>query len=116
MKKRKSDGSVLDYCRLNDITIQAWSPFQYGFFEGVFIGNNEKFFELNNLLTELSEKYGVTETGIAAAWLLRHPANIQIITGSKNAERIDEIIKGSKVKLSREDWYRLYISAGHILP
>lgn len=110
------DGSVLDYCRLNDITIQAWSPFQYGFFEGVFIGNNEKFFELNNLLTELSEKYGVTETGIAAAWILRHPANIQIITGSKNAERIDEIIKGSKVKLSREDWYRLYISAGHILP
>lgn len=110
------DGSVLDYCRLNDITIQAWSPFQYGFFEGVFIGNNEKFFELNNLLTELSEKYGVTETGIAAAWILRHPANIQIITGSKNAERIDEIIKGSKAKLSREDWYRLYISAGHILP
>jgi predicted oxidoreductase len=33
------DGSVLDYCRLKDITIQPWSPFQYGFFEGVFLGN-----------------------------------------------------------------------------
>lgn len=25
------DGSVLDYCRLNNITIQTWSPFQYVF-------------------------------------------------------------------------------------
>jgi predicted oxidoreductase len=40
------DGSILDYCRLKDITVQAWSPFQYGFFEGVFLDNG-KFPELN---------------------------------------------------------------------
>src|ERR1051325_966883 len=40
------DGGVLEYCRLKDITIQAWSPFQYGFFEGTFLGN-AKFPELN---------------------------------------------------------------------
>ncbi len=25
------DGHILEYCRLKHITIQAWSPFQYGF-------------------------------------------------------------------------------------
>ena len=53
------DGGILEYCRLKDITIQAWSPFQYGMFEGVFLGN-EKFPELNRVINELAEKYNVT--------------------------------------------------------
>lgn len=109
------DGSVLDYCRLNDMTIQAWSPFQYGFFEGVFIGS-EKYPELNKVLEELAEKYCVTPTGIATAWILRHPAKIQMIAGTTKISRLKEIIDGSKIKLAKEEWYRLYISAGHILP
>jgi len=110
------DGSVLDYSRLNDMTIQAWSPFQYGFFEGVFIGNQEKFPELNQTLTELAEKYDTTPTAIATAWILRHPAKIQMIAGTTNQGRMEEIVNGSEIQLSREEWYRLYISSGHILP
>ena len=109
------DGSVLDYCRLHDMTIQAWSPFQYGFFEGVFIGS-EKYPELNKNLEELAKKYGITPTGIATAWILRHPAKIQMIAGTTKISRLQEIIDGSKVTLSREEWYKLYLSAGHILP
>lgn len=109
------DGSVLDYCRLNDMTIQAWSPFQYGFFEGVFIGS-EKYPELNKVLEELAEKYCVTPTGIATAWILRHPAKIQMIAGTTKISRLKEIIDGSKINLTKEEWYRLYISTGHILP
>lgn len=110
------DGSVLDYCRLHDITLQAWSPFQYGFFEGVFVGNKEKFPELNKVLEELSEKYQTTPTGIATAWILRHPARVQMISGSTSKQRISEMVEGSKITLSREEWYKLYLSAGHILP
>lgn len=109
------DGSVLDYCRLNDITIQTWSPFQYGFFEGVFIGN-EKFPALNAVLGELAAKYNVTPTTVAAAWILRHPAKMQLITGTTNPERLKEIAAAEKVVLTREEWYKLYLSAGHILP
>lgn len=109
------DGSVLDYCRLNDMTIQAWSPFQYGFFEGVFIGS-EKYPELNKVLDELAEKYKVTPTGIATAWILRHPAKVQMIAGTTKISRLQEIIDGSKIKLTREEWYKLYLSAGYILP
>lgn len=109
------DGGVLDYCRLHDITIQAWSPYQYGFFEGVFIGN-QKFPELNQVLAELADKYQTTPTGLASAWILRHPAGIQMIAGTMNLGRIKEIAAASQIKLSKEDWYRVYLAAGNTLP
>ncbi|HGF7467168.1 TPA: aldo/keto reductase family oxidoreductase [Enterococcus faecium] len=109
------DGSVLDYSRLHDMTIQAWSPYQYGFFEGVFIGN-EKFLELNQTLEELAAKYQTTPTGLASAWILRHPANMQVIAGTMNVGRIKEIAQASEINMSREDWYELYRAAGNILP
>lgn len=109
------DGGVLEYCRLKDITIQAWSPYQYGFFGGVFL-NNDKFPELNKKIDEIAEKYGVTNTAIATAWILRHPANIQPIVGSMNFERIKDICKSSEVNLTRQEWYEIYLAAGNILP
>ncbi len=109
------DGEVLDYCRVNDITIQAWSPFQMSGWRGVFLGNDE-YKELNQKLEELAEKYGVTATGIATAWILRHPANMQVIAGTTKCERLEEIVNGSNVNLTREEWYSLYMSAGNILP
>jgi len=81
------DGSVLDFCRLEDITIQPWSPFQYGFFEGVFL-DNEKFPQLNAKINEIASNYGVANTTIALAWILRHPAKMQPITGTMNTARL----------------------------
>lgn len=109
------DGSVLDYCRLHDITIQTWSPFQYGFFEGVFLGN-DKFPELNKVIDEIAEKYAVTNTTIAAAWILRHPAKMQLIAGTMNETRLEEICAAADITLSREEWYRIYLAGGHLLP
>lgn len=110
------DGSILDFCRLNDITIQPWSPFQYGFFEGVFLGNNEKFPELNKKIDEVAAKYGVTNTTIAIAWLLRHPANMQPVIGTMNLERLADCVKAAEVTLTREEWYGIFRAAGNILP
>lgn len=109
------DGSVLDFCRLHDITIQPWSPFQYGFFEGVFLGN-EKFPELNKKIDEVAAKYGVSNTTIAIAWLLRHPANMQPVIGTMNIERLKDCIKAADIRLTREEWYDIFRSAGNILP
>ncbi|HEY5560838.1 MAG TPA: aldo/keto reductase [Clostridiaceae bacterium] len=109
------DGSILDYCRLNDITIQAWSPFQYGFFEGVFL-DNAKFPELNKKIDEIAALKGVPNTAIAVAWILRHPAKIQTIVGTTNSKRLKDICKASTVQLSREEWYAIYKAAGNKLP
>lgn len=109
------DGSVLDFCRLNDITIQPWSPFQYGFFEGVFL-DNDKFPELNAKTNEIAAKYDVTNTTIAIAWLLRHPAKMQPVTGTMNVERLKDCARAADIRLTREEWYEIYLSAGNKLP
>jgi len=109
------DGGVLDYCRLNKITIQPWSPMQYGFFEGCFI-DNEKFPELNEKLEEIGGKYGVSKTTVAFAWILRHPAKMQPVTGTTNLTRLVDCIKASEIALTREEWYEIYRAAGNVLP
>lgn len=109
------DGGVLDFCRLNKITIQPWSPMQYGFFKGCFI-DNEKFPELNAKMDEIAEKYGVSKTTIAFAWILRHPAKMQPVTGTTNLERLADCIRATEVKMTREEWYEIYKAAGNILP
>ncbi|NEN06441.1 aldo/keto reductase family oxidoreductase [Diaminobutyricibacter tongyongensis] len=110
------DNGILDYSRLNSITLQAWSPFQKGFFNGVFIGDRENFGPLNDALDEIAAAHGVTPTGIAVAWILRHPANMQVVLGTTKPERVAESAAGSDVQLTREEWYRLFTAAGHILP
>jgi predicted oxidoreductase len=109
------DGSILDFCRLNDITIQPWSPFQYGFFEGAFLGN-DKFPELNQKIDEIAAKYEVSNTTIVIAWLLRHPARMQPVTGTMNTGRLKDCCKASDVYLSRQEWYEIYRAAGNVLP
>jgi predicted oxidoreductase len=109
------DGSILDYCRLKDITIQPWSPFQYGFFEGVFLGS-DKFPELNQTIDALAAAKGVTNTAIAIAWLLRHPARMQPIVGTTSPDRVRDICKASGISLTRPEWYELYRAAGNTLP
>ena len=110
------DGSVLEYLRLKNITLQAWSPFQGGFFRGPFVGDRDRYPALNEALDRFAAQYGVTPTAIAAAWILRHPAKIQLISGSVTPARIREIAGGADVVLSREDWYAIYLAAGFRLP
>jgi predicted oxidoreductase len=109
------DGGILDYCRLKKITIQAWSPFQFGFFEGVFI-DNPKFPELNKVLDDLCASYGVTKTGMAIAWIQRHPAKIQSVLGTTSPDRVQQVAEACKIDLSRPHWYEIYRAAGNILP
>ena len=109
------DGSILDYCRLKEITIQPWSPFQYGFFEGVFLDNDE-FPELNQKINELAAAKGVANTAIAIAWILRHPAHMQPIVGTTNAARLKDICRASDITISRKEWYEIYLAAGNKLP
>lgn len=109
------DGGVLEYSRIKNITIQAWSPFQHGFFKGSFI-DNEDFSELNAKLAEIGEMYGLSKTGVAAAWILRHPAKMQLIAGTMTPERLTDICKAADVTLTRAQWYEIYLAAGHCLP
>lgn len=109
------DGSILDFCRLHDITVQAWSPFQHGFFGGTFL-DNPQFPVLNAKIDEIAGRYSVTNTTIALAWLLRHPAHIQPVTGTMNVGRLRDCAKASEIQLTRAEWYEIYRAAGYVLP
>lgn len=110
------DNGILDYSRRTGMTLQAWSPFQKGFFDGVFLGDRENYADLNDALEEIAEAHGVTPIGIATAWITRHPADIQVVLGTTNPGRVAEAAAGSDVRLSRPEWYRLFRAAGHTVP
>ncbi len=109
------DGSILDYCRVHDITIQPWSPFQDGTGKGVFL-DNPYFPVLNAKTNEIAARYGVSNTTIAMAWLLRHPANMQPVTGTMNVDRLAECAQAVDLRLTRAEWYEIYLAAGYTLP
>ena len=109
------DGGALDYCRLKNITVQAWSPFQYGFFEGVFLGN-PKFPELNAVIDRIAGERDVTNTAVAVAWISRHPARIQTILGTTTPQRIRDAAASQTFQLTRQEWYEIYRAAGNVLP
>lgn len=109
------DNGILDYCRLNDITIQAWSPLQIGMFGGCFIDHPD-FEDLNSELARVGEKYEVSKTAVAIAWILRHPAGMQAIAGTMNPEHLKEFCDASKVDLTHKEWYDLYLASGKFLP
>ena len=109
------DGFAIDYCRAKGITIQTWSPFQRPLWRGSFFGAPE-YEALERALTEIAQERGETPLTVAAAWILRHPAKMQLISGTTNPQRLGEICRAQELRLSREEWYRLYLAAGHELP
>jgi predicted oxidoreductase len=108
-------GGIVDYCRLHDITLQAWSPFQAGFFTGVFLGSAD-YPELNAVIDRLAAQYGVPAIAIATAWITRHPADMQVVLGTTSPERVAGAALGSDLPLTRAEWYELFRASGHIVP
>ncbi|MDN4473400.1 aldo/keto reductase [Demequina zhanjiangensis] len=109
------DNGMVDYCRLHDITLQAWSPFQSRFFDGPYLGN-PNYAELNAVIDRLAWKYEVPAEAIAVAWLTRHPAHMQVVLGTTTPARVEAAAKGADIHLSRAEWYEMFRAAGHIVP
>ena len=109
------DSSIFEYCRLHDVVIQAWSVLQFDYFGGVFLGS-EKYPELNHVLNRLAEKYHVSPSAVAIAWVLRYPAKMQAVIGTTKKARVAEAAKAAEVQLTRKEWYEIYLAAGNDLP
>ena len=108
------DGNdVLNYCRLNDITVQAWSILQIDLDRGTFLDSPD-YKELNAKLEKYSQKYNVSKSCIAVSWILRHPANIQAIAGTTNLDHLKQLVMANDFELEHDEWYDLY-SADKVL-
>lgn len=108
-------GGLIEYCRIEGITLQAWSPLQGSRGGGVFL-DNPAYAELNTVIGDLAARYGVTPLAIAVAWITRHPAGIQVVLGTTTPERLTEAAAGSDIDLTRAEWYSLVRAAGYVVP
>jgi predicted oxidoreductase len=106
---------TLEYCRRNDITVQAWSPLAHGAFAKALADaggpqEDPRMREAALAAKALAKKKGVDMDAILLAWILRHPAGIQPVIGTIRPERIRAACKADSVALSREEWYSLFVA------
>ena len=106
-----SAAGTLDYCRLHDIRVQAWSPLASGKLASTSEFSDPVIRETATLLRQLGDAKGVAPEAIQLAWLLRHPAGIQPIVGTTDAVRLVACAAADEVQLSREEWYALFTAA-----
>lgn len=106
------DGSILPYCRLHDMTIQAWGPMRsaFGFFP-----DNDELKEENKKLDEWAEKFSITKEALAIAWLERLDF-VQPIIGTTNTDRLTQMVKADNISLTRQEWYNIYSDMGNLIP
>ena len=70
----------------------------------------------NDALQRIADDHGTTKTAVAINWVLRYPAKMQALVGTTRPERIRESAAACDWVMSREEWYEVYICAGHQLP
>ncbi len=98
---------TLDYCRQNDIQIQAWGPVANGRLSRPEAEVDEALRPAAALVAKLAAEKGVSADAIVLAWLLRHPSGIHPIIGTARPDRITDSAPAVDVELSREEWYAL---------
>ncbi|MBT9606696.1 aldo/keto reductase [Microbacterium sp.] len=108
-------GGLVEYCRIEGITLQAWSPLQGTRGGGVFLGN-PAYADLNAVIDELAARHGVTPLAIAVAWITRHPAGMQVVLGTTTPQRVTDAAAGADIDLTRAEWYALVRAAGYVVP
>jgi predicted oxidoreductase len=115
-KLSRNEGTI-EYCRLHNITLQAWSPVASGKLTGGGNTDGEHVQNTAELVAEMAQEKGVSPDAILIAWILRHPARIQPLPGTTKPDRILAACEGEDVTLTREEWYRLFTAGrGENLP
>jgi predicted oxidoreductase len=103
---------VLEYCRLEGVSLQAWSPLAKGLLSGAELsGQTEPIIRTAALVAELAARYGAPPEAIVLSWLLKHPAGILPVLGTTKPERLEACARALDVDLSREEWYLLFETA-----
>lgn len=78
--------------------------------------SKQRYPEINAKLEVYAKQYGVSPAAIVIAWIMRHPAHMQILLGSTKASRLEDALSGMDIVLEKVEWYDLYRAAGGIIP
>lgn len=109
---------TLEYCRQHRVQVQSWGSLAQGQFSGRDISQMAPNIQHTaELVHSLAQKHQTSAEAIVLAWLMRHPARVQPVIGVTHEGRLRACARATDVRLSREDWYQLYVAArGKPLP
>lgn len=108
------DNGNIDYLQEKRVSPMVWSPFAGG---RLFWEESDQANRVRIVLCEIAVKYQVGMDAVAAAWLLIHPVNFSVVLGSGKIDRIKSAAKGLEIKLTREDWFKIWVaSKGNDIP
>ncbi|MEK6797178.1 MAG: aldo/keto reductase [Spirochaetota bacterium] len=108
---------ILDYCRLNNISVQAWSPVARGVPLMPAADAPAHIKELSEYIRILASQKNTSPEAILLAWVMRHPAVVIPIIGTVNISHIKGSALADAVVLSREEWYHLLaLARGESVP
>ncbi|MFI9382403.1 aldo/keto reductase family oxidoreductase [Kutzneria sp. NPDC052558] len=104
------EGTV-EYCRANDIRIQAWGSLAQGVYSGA--PRTEADNAAYDLVDAMAKEKDTTAEAIVLGWLMRHPARIEPVIGTANPDRIRACAdaEAQAAAMTNVEWYALWTAA-----
>ena len=99
-----ADGT-LEQCVDLGLRPMIWSPLSRG---RLFTGDDAQARRVRQVLHDLGQQHGVSAATMAYAWILRHPSRPWPVAGSSRIEGLREAVAALPLRLSSEDWYRVW--------
>ncbi|MBW3636420.1 MAG: aldo/keto reductase [Armatimonadetes bacterium] len=101
---------LLDFCLAEKITPLAYAPLA-GSVLSKSDSSDGRHKDVQDAVGELAKKYEATRGQIALAWLRTHPSGIIPVVGSNNPAHIFEAAQKSDLRLTHEEWYRVFAAS-----
>lgn len=111
-------GGLIPLCRRLGLPVQAWGSLDRGLYtERSWDSLSGRDLETARLLRQIADGHNTAPASVALAWLFALPLKVQPVIGTTSPERIRSCADAQELRLSRDEWYALWISArGRPLP
>jgi predicted oxidoreductase len=102
------ENGTLDLMLEKRVHPMAWSPLAGG---RIFKGEDETSIRVRKTLNKIKEEVGAKDIDeVVYAWILMHPSKIMSIVGSGNLDRIKAAVRATEIKLTRDQWFEIYVA------
>jgi predicted oxidoreductase len=104
---------TMEYCMLNNISIQSWSPLARGAYSGVPVDKDtpETVANTKAIVERIAKANDLSADGVVLSWLMKHPAKINPVIGSTKPGRIKNAMDAFDIDLTRNEWYELLVAS-----
>jgi len=103
------NSGMMDLLQMEGVHPMFWSPLAGG---SIFNSDDDMCVKVRTVLDRIAKHHGVEMDTIVYAWLLMHPVQGMVISGSQKISRLNNAVKALSIKLDLEEWYEIYLASG----